>query len=520
MLLPRGLQRKIRLNRCGMNNLNPMKKFHYPFFVVIFLLIIPSDLLSQQTNLRLTLEDVIRLAKEQSPSAIMARHRFRGSYWEYRTHVAKFRPSLTLQSVLPELTRSIDKITLPDGSDDFVERSLMNSSVEVSLVQNIAPTGGSIFMRSGLERIDNFKADENPVSYLSTPVSIGFRQPIKAHNSFRWERKIEPLKYEEARKDYIDAMENVSLRAVNYFFNLILAQVNLKIGQINYASNDTLFKIARGRYNIGTIAENELLQMELAFLNAGTDLNEAKVELEINKFQLRSFLGFNETVNIELIIPSEIPSFEVDVRKALDEAKKNSPEIISLQRQLLEADQSVAQAKAEKGLTADLFASYGLTQKDFTIPDAYQNFQDQQRVQIGLEIPIVDWGLGKGRYRMAQSNQEVVRTTVQQSEIDFEQQVMLQILQFNLQDDQVRIAAKADTIAQNRYNVTKQRFLIGNVDVTDLNIALTEKDAATRSYLSRLHNYWTYYYTIRRLTLYDFEKNMVLTENFDELIEY
>jgi outer membrane protein TolC len=298
-----------------------------------------------------------------------------------------------------------------------------------------------------------------------------------------------------------------------------LAQVNLQIALTNYANNDTLYRIAQGRYNIGTIAENELLQMELAFLNAGTALNEAKIQLEINKYRLRSFLGYNETVNIELIIPQEIPEFEVDVVKALQEAKQNSPEIISLQRQLLEADQSVAQAKAERAFTAELFASYGLTQKDYTIPDAYQNFQDQERIRVGLEIPILDWGLRKGQYRMAQSNQEVVRTTVQQSEIDFEQEVMLQVMQFNLQDDQVRIAAKADTIAQSRYEVTKQRFFIGNVDVTDLNIALTEKDAAKRSYLSALNNYWSYYFNIRQLTLYDFEKQTPLIEDFEALLQ-
>jgi hypothetical protein len=61
--------------------------------------------------------------------------------------------------------------------------------------------------------------------------------------------------------------------------------------------------------------------------------------------------------------------------------------------------------------------------------------------------------------------------------------------------------------------------LIGKIDVTDLNIALTEKDAATRSYLSRLNNYWTYFYTIRRFTLYDFEKNIPLAEDFDRLVE-
>jgi len=489
--------------------------------VLIILLIIPQYLFSQQSTLSLSLEEVIQLAKDQSPMAIMSRHRFRGSYWEYRTHVAKFRPGLTLSSVIPELTRSIERITKQDGSDDFVYRNLMNSSVDVSLVQNISPTGGSIFISSGLQRNDDFNADSNSVSYLSTPISIGFRQPIKAHNSFRWEKKIEPLKYEEAQKTYIDAMESVSQRAVNNFFNLILAQVNLQIALTNYANNDTLYRIAQGRYNIGTIAENELLQMELAFLNAGTALNEAKIQIEISKYRLRSFLGFNETVDIELIIPKDIPEFEVDVVKALQEAKQNSPDIISLQRQLLEADQSVAQARAEKGLTADLYASYGIQprQKEYTISEAYQNFQDQERIRIGIEIPILDWGLAKGRYRMAQSNQEVVRTTVQQSEIDFEQEVMLQVMQFNLQDDQVRIAAKADTIAQSRYEVTKQRFFIGNVDVTDLNIALTEKDAAKRSFLSALNNYWSYYYNIRQLTLYDFEKQAPLVEDFETLLQ-
>lgn len=487
--------------------------------ILIILVFLFQGFFAQEITLQFTLDEVISLAKEQAPMAIMSRHRYRGSYWEFRTHKAKFLPRLSLNSTLPELTRSIERITLPDGSDSFVERKVMNSSADVRLVQNISPTGGSIFMRTGLERIDLLDADEDNLSYLSTPISIGFQQPIKAHNSYRWERRIEPLKYEEAKKDYIDAMENVSQRAVTNFFNLIIAQVNLKIANINYASNDTLYKIANGRYNIGTIAENELLQMELAFLNAGAAVNEAKVQLEITKFRLRSFLGYNESVNIELIIPAEIPEMNVDVVLALSEAKKNSPEIISLQRQMLEADQSVAEARAEKGLTADLFASYGLTQRAPVMTDAYKDPQQQQMLTVGLQVPIVDWGLGKGRYRMAQSSQEVVRTNVHQAEIDFEQEVMLQVLQFNLQDDQVRIAAKADIIAQNRYNVTKQRFLIGNVDVLDLNIALTERDAATRNYLTTLYNYWTYYYNIRKLTLYDFESQGPLNEDFDSLLQ-
>jgi outer membrane protein TolC len=502
-----------------------MNKIKYPvrklnlIFLPLLITVFSMSGSAQVQTLRLTLDDVIRLAREQSIMAIRAKHRFRGSYWEYRTHKAKFRPSLTLEGTLPDLNRSIDKITLPDGSDAFVERSLANYTVSASLAQNIAPTGGSIFVNSEMQRIDLLKGDETTTNYLSTPVSIGLRQPIKAYNSFRWEMKIEPMKYEVAQKTYMESLENVNLRAVNYFFDLALAQVNLQIARLNYANNDTLYQIAKGRYNLGTIAENELLQLELAFLTASTDLNQAGIELAINKFQLRSFLGYNENVDIELIIPSEIPELEVDVTQALQQAHANNPTIIDLQRQLLEADASVAEAKAERGLQADLFASFGLTQQSPEIANVYEGTQDQERLRIGLEVPILDWGLAKGRFKMAQSNQEVTRTNVMQEEIDFDQNVMLQVMQFNLQDDQLRIAAKSDTVAQLRYNVTKQRFYIGKIDVTDLNIALRERDDATRSYLAALQNYWSYYFSIRRLTLYDFEGDQPLAEDFESMVQ-
>ena len=46
---------------------------------------------------KLTLDEVIKLSEEQSPNALMAKHRFRSSYWQYRTFVAQYRPSLTLR---------------------------------------------------------------------------------------------------------------------------------------------------------------------------------------------------------------------------------------------------------------------------------------------------------------------------------------------------------------------------------------------------------------------------------------
>jgi len=466
----------------------------------------------------LTLNEVIEVAHEQSLMALMSRHRFRSSYWEFRSYQASTRPGLTLEGTLPSLTMATESVIQPDGTEEFVDRSFMNTSLDLQLNQNIPLTGGRVYLSSQLQRNDNF-GEEPPTTYLSYPVTIGIMQPINGYNEFKWDKKIEPMKYEAAKLQYLNTMEVVSQQSVRYFFDLALAQINLEVALKNMANSDTLYQIATGRYQLGTIAENELLQMELSILNSETALNEATIDLELRKSRLRSFLGFNERVSLELILPSEIPSIEMEYERALEEAKANNPEILEMEQQLIEAERAVAEARSQKGIRGDLFAQFGLSGNDYDIPSAYSNLERQQRVEVGVRVPILDWGMGKGQYKMAQSSQEVVKMDVSQSIIDFDENIFLQVMQFNLQDDQVRIASKADTIADLRYEVTKQRFLIGKIDVLDLNVALEEKDVARRGYVEALRNYWNYYYDLRGLTLFDWQKGLKLSEDFDELLD-
>jgi outer membrane protein TolC len=112
----------------------------------------------------------------------------------------------------------------------------------------------------------------------------------------------------------------------------------------------------------------------------------------------------------------------------------------------------------------------------------------------------------------------VVKTSINQERIDFEQNVIMNVMEFNLQGEQVRNTAKADTIAKMGFEVTKQRFLIGKLDVTKLNLARNDQEQARRAYINALRSYWTYYYTLRELTLFDFEKRITLSEDFDYLL--
>jgi outer membrane protein TolC len=483
---------------------------------LLFIWLCPEIVSSQTTQKVLSLDDVLKLAKDQSPQALLSRHRYRSSYWAYRSFNAKYLPNLSLSATLPDFNRSISKITQNDGTEAFVQQNLMNNYGTMNLQQNIGITGGNIFMSSDLARID-LLADKTH-SYSSTPIRIGVSQPLLSYNPMRWERKIEPLKYEEAKKAYIKSLEDVSRSAIDFFFDLAQSQLILQISNVNYFNADTLYKIAKGRYNIGTIAENELLQMELSLLNAGTQLTEARIDLELKKSRLRSFLGYNESVEIILQIPTVIPKLKVAYERVYSEAMKNNPDILDMDRQILEAMQNVAQARANKRVNATLYASYGLTQSSAQFNSVYANPIDQEVVQLGIQMPILDWGMRRGQYKMAQSNEEVVRTQIKQSQIDFQQNVFLQVMRFNVQDRQFFAAAKADTVAQLRYELSKQRFMIGKIDVLNLNVSLTDKDAAKRSYIDALHTYWSYYYTIRQISLFDFEADKPLDADLGSLL--
>lgn len=465
----------------------------------------------------LTLDDVIGIAREQSPDALSARHRYRGSYWQYRSFRAGYLPNLSLEATIPNLNRTISPVTLPDGTDVFVRRSLATSSGTLSLSQTVGLTGGQLFVNSGLQRIDLIRDDGNTVSFLSTPINIGFRQPIFGFNRFKWERQIEPLRFEEAKKQYVESLENISVRATQYFFDLLLAQINMEINKINLESNDTLYRIAQGRFSLGRIAENELLQMELNVLNSEATLEQSRIDYEGALFRFRSYLGFDGSESPELIPPEDIPELQIDVYAALDEARKNRADIIEQQRLLIEAESQVSQARANSRFNADLFAVYGLTQTSEDFAGVYRDPLDQQQLALGISIPILDWGVSKGRVRMAESNRELVTTTVNQTLVDFEQEVLLRVMEFNMLKSQLEIAQKADIIAEKRYAVSKERFLIGRIDIIELNLALEEKDRSKQRYLAALRTYWRGFYEMRRLTLYDFLNGQPLEVDYDEI---
>lgn len=469
-----------------------------------FLLILQLSSYSY-AQLRLSLEETIELAHKQSVDAIEVRNNYENSHMLYRNYVtANYLPRISLDATFPNLNRSISAITMTDGSEEFVTRNLINYNAGLTLNQPIPFTGGQLFIRSDLQRLDIIEPHPS-ITYQSSPIVIGLRQPLSTFNRNAWNRKIEPLIYKESRHSYYEQLEDITLKTVNLFFDFYLSQINLEIAKNNLANNDTIFQIARGRYNLGRIAENELLQMELSLLNAQVALGRAELDFNNNKYNLLSFLRLPVNEEIELIMTEEISIIEVDPVLALNYAMKNSSKLTGIERQLLESEMQLKQVKSESMFNADLFALYGLNQSAQSIPEVYDSPLDQQQFRVGIQVPIMNWGQNIRQRNIAENNHQIMQARLEIQKENFEHQIQQSVLEFKVKEKQLEIALKAGEVAEKRFEVSRQRYLIGKIGITDLNLAMNEQDLALRSVVSALRSYWTDYFNLRKLTLYDFE---------------
>jgi outer membrane protein TolC len=199
--------------------------------------------------------------------------------------------------------------------------------------------------------------------------------------------------------------------------------------------------------------------------------------------------------------------------------KSNHPNILSYRLQILESEQEVDRTRKTAGFDASLSASVGFNQAGYAFREAYDNLSRQDIARVSITIPVMDWGIRKGRVNMAKNNLNVTRLTVEQGEQDLEQEVIATIDEFNKQQRLILKSATALDMAVAAYSINKQRFIVGKVDISALTLSLNRRKEAQRNYISALSNYWKCYYAIRKMTLFDFEKYETLDEQFDRLLE-
>ena len=465
----------------------------------------------------ITLDEAILIARTQSVDAAVALNELKTAYWEYRTYRADLLPEVNLSAVVPSYNKAYSSYQQEDGSYTFVRNNFTQMSGQFSIDQNIWLTGGTLSLNTSLDFMKQLDGNKEE-RYMSVPIALTLSQPIFGVNSYKWDRRIEPVRYAEAKARFLSETEEVTMTTINYFFNLLLAKENVGIAQQNLENAEKLYEVAKAKRQMGQISENDVLQLKLNVLNAQSALTNYESELKSNMFQLRSFLALSEEEELEPILPETLPSVLVDYQDALNKALTNNSFAHNIRRRQLEADYEVARAKGNlRQMT--LFAQVGFTGTDQEMRGAYDPLKDNQIVEVGVSIPLLDWGKRKGQVKVAKSNREVIQSRLRQESMNFNQNLFILVEQFNNQRAQLEIANEADQIAQQRYKTNVETFMIGRISTLDLNDAQVSKDQARQKHISELFYYWYYYYQLRSLTLWDFEKNSNIDADFEAIVK-
>ncbi len=458
---------------------------------------------TSQSKTSLSLKNVISLAITQSSAIKYAQNRDVNYYWRWKNFRTRFRPQLVLSGDIPNYAQTTTPVTQPDGSVEFKNISQLAASTNLALNQFIPQTGTSIYAVTSLYGIQDF--NNNTTSFSGNPFSIGFTQPIFAYNWAKWARRTEPLVYEEAQKNFIESIEEISHAATSRFFRYLTIQTNFSLAESNLKNSQDNLKIAQVKQRLGEISENDFSRIKLSVLNAQKALSKAEMDLKNADYELKRYTGLDQDIIIDLEIPLEMILYEVDSEIALSEALQNRKETPEFERRLIDAERGLVRAKRSQGLSATLRGNFGLSNSADNIPGVYQNPEQQQAVRLSMSIPILDWGRSKSGVKLAESRRDLIIYDVEQDRSDFERLIIVQVEQFNLIKDQLLTAHEADKVAEDGYKIALKKFQNGEISITDLNISLAERESAKRDYISSIENYWESYYMIRILTLYDFE---------------
>lgn len=467
---------------------------------------------------RLTLTNVIAIARENSLDAQIARYSYMGSYWQYRSAKAQLMPSVNVGGKLGGFNHSVVEARDPEtGRVNLVNNNTMTNSVTLSVDQQIAATGGKVSLQSYLYRLDQFTYNEK--TYNSQPLRISYTQPLRSFNTLKWERKTAPVEYRIAERTYVAALEDITIKAALLFFNVLSAQSDYKQSVQTVGDRERLYEVAQKRLALTTTTKSEVLQMELSLLNARMAVTKNKLTLDDAMYELFSFLRVSDYSRAELVPPYTVPDMTVGVDEVLQKAIANSPHSLEQRLQMLQAEKELAQAKSTRGIQMTLSSELGFTQTGNNIGAAYSRLRDNEIIGLSLSLPIFDWGVSRGKVKMAQARLDMVRTKVEQTHQDYMQDLRKKVTQFNAQPQQCRNALRAQDIAEERYEITRRRYETGSVSVTDLNTAQQEMESAKAQYISQLKTFWNDYYTLQKSTLYDWQRGRDLTVDFDELMK-
>lgn len=454
-------------------------------------------LLQVSLSAQLKLTETIELAKKNSYYVQLSQNKLKQAVFTFAAFKTATKPTVSFYGNVPVYNKDNYAVIQPDGSIKFLSRSQNYSNVGIGFSQPIPFTGGTVAVNTDLYRFDDFVGKTK--QYNGTPVFVRLTQPLFKYNSYTWNKRIEPLKLQEANQTTKVAILQMEYDVCRLYFDIIEAQVNEQLATSNFQHAEINLSIEKRRVQLGASTEDKVLQLEIQEINNQQQQITAQLSIYQTFLALQTYINSTDTIIKQLKLPEQLPLLNIDKAKVIALAKQNLPHYVELQRKKLEAQSKIAEAKTQ-GRQIDLVASYGLNNAATDLPAIYRNPQDQQRFSIGFSVPIADWGRRKNNIAMAKLQEEQIDINNKQDETKLIIEITNLINELPVLQRNVQQSLLLDTLSQKRFAITNRLFQSGKANLLELQSAQTEKDNSKRNYIAAVRKFWESYYLFRAKT--------------------
>lgn len=486
-------------------------KFLFTLYILLFT-IAGYSILSAQAIV--TLDDVLTSVIDNSFAASNAKGQKEIAEANFNFYKSQLKPSLSLNGSIPNYSKTSSPVIQPDGTISFTSIKQANSSLSLLATQVLTSTGGLLFLNSDLQRFDDFSLADATKQYNGNPIRLGIQQPLFGFNQWKFQKNIQSLLLEESVLDYNIRMEEALGIAADYYFNILIAKQNLEIAKTNQLVNEKLLNITDERLLLGKVSRDEKLQLEIELNNAKLSVSQAGFEVEQSISILYTYLGqAMPQIDTEFAVPDIFEDALVNIEELVHHHKSNRPEIVAYEREKSENEMDFAQAKADFGIRADLQASIGLARGATAIRDVYTDPFNEQQFNISILVPILDWGKKKSALQRIDIEKRILTEGYEQQFLELENGIRQRGFLFSRLQSEIKLLKEIMDKADERFSISNDRYVLGNIDITNLTLAQREKDQTKRNYINALKSYWVTYYELRALSGFDLIENKEIIYN-------
>ena len=481
-------------------------------YLTFHLLFLCSNRVSSQTPIvKGSLSYVIDTLSLTSNNAQIEKLKYKNELLRYENYKKSYLPSISFALSPIGFNRSLRLMQDPTtGSYTYVKDYSNSSSVGLTIHQKVPFTGGQLQVGSSLSYLNEFSYHRK--SYSTSPYYISYSQNLwGGRKRYLLEKKIEESKNVIAINKFCSNIAQIQQNVLSQYMDVLAAKMRLNLSKQTVLNNDTLLDIARIKLDNGRITEYDYKQIELQSLRSKLDSEDAIQNYQQLYHQLLTSIGTTQVIAIvspEFDLPLSIDSVAIWYY-----VRKNNSFYQQQELEKLEAEQNLFLTKLENRFNASISLGYGTNQYAEHLVEAYHHPNTRQSIQVGIQIPIFQWGINKNKVKMAEN---IFQSNLLERETrlrNFENQIAEKINAYQSSVKQWMTAKRTYELSQEQYKLALKKFSLGRISDYELYVAQNNQFISLSQYASAIRQAYTNYYIIRGMTLYDIKKERDLIES-------